>query len=49
MQLMALFLHFRRHTRFVLDRIAQHIAGLDAASEKTGPARAPAVTPGAAR
>ena len=49
MQLMALFLHFRRHTRFVLERIAQHIAELDAASEKTGPPRAPAVTPGAAR
>ena len=49
MQLMALFLHFRTQTRFVLDRIAQQIAGLDAASEKTGPPLAPAVTPGAAR
>ncbi|MBI3105607.1 MAG: DUF4070 domain-containing protein [Candidatus Rokubacteria bacterium] len=49
MQLMALFLHFRTHTRFVLDRIAQHIAGLDAGAETTGPPRAPAVTTGGGR
>ena len=49
MQLMALFLHFRRHTRFVLERIAQHIAELDAASEKMEPPRAPVSTPGAVR
>jgi len=48
-QLMALFLHFRRHTRFVLERIAQHSAELDAGAETTGPPRAPAVTPGLAR